>query len=51
MSGYGGRMSADPSFGARLAKSLAQLVKLLARVRMGDDRLESDDREPPQDGL
>lgn len=43
-------MSADPSFGARLANSLAQLVKFLARVRMGGDRLESDDREPPQHG-
>jgi hypothetical protein len=50
MSGYGGRMSAEPSFGARLAKSLAQLVKLVTQIRMGGDRFESDDREPPQHG-
>ncbi len=48
MSGYGHRMSAEPSFGAQLAKSLAQLVKFLARIRMGGDRFESDDdRKPP----
>jgi hypothetical protein len=50
MSGYGGRMSAESSFGARVGKSLAQLVKFLAQVRMGGDRFESEDRQPPRHG-